>query len=218
MTATEQRYGQIEKEALALTWACKWLADYLVGLQFHIETDHKTLVPLLGTKHLPIRIQHFRMRLMHFLFTISYVPGKHLITADALSRAPITNFPESEEELHKSVDMYVCAILSTLPATDKRIKRLQRNQTEDEVCQLLITFCTEGWPNKNRVPGILKPYYQVASELPVVDGLLLQGFWIVITSSLHLEVLDQIHAGHQGIHKCRQRASQSVWQPDCQNS
>ena len=113
---SKDTYGQIEKEALALTWACKRLADYLEGLQFHIETDHKTLVLLLGTKHLPIRIQHFRMRLMHFLFTISYVPGKHLITADALSRAPITSFPESEEELHKSVDMYVCAILSTLPA------------------------------------------------------------------------------------------------------
>ena len=159
------------------------------------------------------------MRLTCFLFTISYVPGKHLITADVLSRAPVTSFPESEEEeLHKSVDMNVCAILSTLPATDKRIKQLQRNQTEDEVCQHLITFSTEGWPNKNRVPGLLKPYYQVASELSVVDGLLLRGFQIEIPSSLHLEVLDQIHAGHQGIHKCRQRASQSVWCQDCQNS
>ena len=95
MTSTEQRYGQIEKEALALTWACKQLADYLVGIQFHIETDHKPLVPLLNTKHLedlPIRVQHLKMRLMHFSFTVSYVPGKHLITADALSRAPLMDF------------------------------------------------------------------------------------------------------------------------------
>ena len=76
------------------------------------------------------------------------------------------------------------------------------------MCQHLITFCTEGWPNKSRVPGILKPYYQVASELSVVDRLLFRGFRIVIPSSLRLEVLDQIHAGHQGIHKCRQQASQ----------
>ena len=81
------------------------------------------------------------------------------------------------------------------------------------MCQHLITFCTEGWPNKNRVPGILKPYYQVVSELSVVDGLLLRGFQIEIPSSLHLEVLDQIHAGYQGIHKCRQRAGRSVCWP-----
>ena len=140
MTATEQRYGQIEKEALALIWAFKQLADYLVGLQFHIETVHKPLVPLLGSKHLPIRVQHFRMRLMRFLFIISYVAGKHLITADALSRAPITSFPESEEELHKSIDMYVCAILSTLPATDKRIKRLQRNHQKMRCVSIWLPF------------------------------------------------------------------------------
>ena len=35
----------------------------------------------------------------------------------------------------------------------------------------------------------------------------------MIPSSLHFEVLGKIHAGHQGIHKCRQRASQSVWWP-----
>lgn len=36
MMSTEQRYAQIEKEALAFTWACERLSDYLIGLKFHI--------------------------------------------------------------------------------------------------------------------------------------------------------------------------------------
>lgn len=40
MTPTEQRYVQIEKEALAITWACDRFTDYLLGLKFHVETDH----------------------------------------------------------------------------------------------------------------------------------------------------------------------------------
>ena len=59
-----------------------------MGLKFHVQTDHKPLVPLLSTKRLdelPLRVQRFRMRLMRFQFSISLVPGKSLITADALS-------------------------------------------------------------------------------------------------------------------------------------
>jgi len=47
MTDTEKRYAQIEKEALAITWACKKFSDYILGKSITIETDHKPLVPLL---------------------------------------------------------------------------------------------------------------------------------------------------------------------------
>ena len=60
LTDIEQRYAQVEKETLAVTWTCEKFADYLVGLKFHIETDHKPLISLLSVKHLdelPPRIQ-----------------------------------------------------------------------------------------------------------------------------------------------------------------
>ncbi|CAB4038732.1 Transposon Ty3-G Gag-Pol poly, partial [Paramuricea clavata] len=43
MTSTEQCYAQIEKEALATTWACEKFNDYILGKDILIETDHKPL-------------------------------------------------------------------------------------------------------------------------------------------------------------------------------
>ena len=67
LPSTEQKYAQIEKEALAVTWACERFWDYLLGIGFHVETDHKPLVPLFSSNNLdelPLRVQRFRMRLM----------------------------------------------------------------------------------------------------------------------------------------------------------
>lgn len=128
LTDTEKRYAQIEKEALAITWACGRFSDFLVGITFHIETDHKSLVPLLGSKSLdepPPRIQRLRMRLMTFSFSISHVTGKKLATADVLSRAPLRDRgqPEQEEE----VNLYVNMIMSILPATEKRLQEIREH-------------------------------------------------------------------------------------------
>ena len=78
----ECRYAQIEKEALATTWALEHWADLLAGMTFRVETDHKPLVPLLSTKlidELLLCIQRFRMRLINYAI---HVPGKFLYTAD----------------------------------------------------------------------------------------------------------------------------------------
>ena len=52
MTKTEIRYAQVEKEALAITWACDKFANYIISLKVLIETDHEPLIPLIGLKHL----------------------------------------------------------------------------------------------------------------------------------------------------------------------
>ena len=59
LTSAEERYVQIEKESLAITLACERFSDYLIGNSFHVQTDHKPLVSLLGSKPLdalPVRI------------------------------------------------------------------------------------------------------------------------------------------------------------------
>ena len=124
LTPTEQRYAQIEKEALAFTWARERFSDYLLGMQFHIHTDHKPLVPLFGVKNLdelPIRVQRFSLRMMWYRFTISHVPGTSLQVADALSRAPCSEARPMEALLQRETAAYVEMVIQNLPATEKQL-------------------------------------------------------------------------------------------------
>ena len=205
LSDTEKRYAQIEKEALAVTWASERFKDYLIGLQYTLETDHKPLVPLLSSKNLedlPIRVQRFRLRLMRFDYTIVHVPGKSLCTADALSRSPIEMNSCSDSNFEREVDAYVNSIINNLPATDAHLKGIQSQQNEDPVCQKLRTYCQEGWPDKSTLKGPFKPYIAVASELCVANDLLLRGSRLVIPPKLRTDILNKIHSGHQGITKC----------------
>ena len=81
-TLTEQRYSQIEKDALATTWSLEQFTDYPYRMSFHVETIHKPLVSLLSSKknldQLSPRIQRFGMRLMRYMDTIAHVPGKSI--------------------------------------------------------------------------------------------------------------------------------------------
>lgn len=123
MSKTEQRYAQIEKEALAVTWACEKFVDYVLGCSITIETDHKPLVPLLNTKclnMLPPCVLHFRLRLSRFEYTVFHVPGKLLYTADTLSRAP-TVAKEVPTQLQESVEAYVRESHSFLPSQYSKI-------------------------------------------------------------------------------------------------
>lgn len=92
LTATEQRYSQTEKEALAVTWAVHRFDEYVWGLRFTVETDPQPLTTLFGDMDedlLPPRVQRLRIKLMRYQYQIFYVPGKLLPTADTLSRAPL---------------------------------------------------------------------------------------------------------------------------------
>ena len=50
LSSTEQRYAQIEKEALAAIWGCEKFRSYLMGLSFSVNTDHNLLVGIFEKK------------------------------------------------------------------------------------------------------------------------------------------------------------------------
>jgi len=143
MTPTEQRYALIEKEALAVTWAIEKFRNYLIGLSFHIQTDHNPWChcsPQKGLDELPIRIQRFHLHLMHFNFTVSHVPGKNLVVADALLRAPVSSGIADDEEFQQEVEAFINLTVEQLPVSEHRLKEIMARQHEDETCKLLIKY------------------------------------------------------------------------------
>ena len=217
LTPTESRYATIEKEALALTWACERCSDYIVGKSIEAETDHKPLVPLL-TQHtldqVPPRIQRFRMRLMRFhIKKMTHVPGKEHYTADALSRMQSTNQNTQTTVSDDDMNVYIASVMDLLPISDTKLQQVREAQDEDEVCKKIKEYCLEGWPEKFRLHDAIKPYWSVKGELTVVQGILLKSSRLVIPSPMRLDILDRVHEGHLGIVKCRDRAKNSVWWP-----
>tara|TARA_B110000881_G_scaffold207396_1_gene211562 strand:- start:705 stop:4865 length:4161 start_codon:yes stop_codon:yes gene_type:complete len=216
LTDTEQRYAVIEKEALAATWACEKFSDYVLGLDFLLETDHKPLVPLLSSKELakmPPRIQRFRLRMMRFSPRIEHVPGKHQVIADSLSRAPTGLPSEDDLMLIAEVEAYADSIVSTMPASEQRLHQLIREQKADETCMRIREYCTTGWPAYLPHLPLLRPYWENRGHFGIVEDMLLYDDRLVIPQSMRLDILESIHQGHLGVSKCRSRARISVWWP-----
>ena len=103
--------------------------------------------------------------------------------------------------------------MESLPASEHRLKEIEQKLKQDLVCVKLAQYCIQGRPDKSCLSGQIKLYHPLASEISIVNRLLMRKSRIIIPTSLQKQVLDQIHTGHQGLNKCRERARQSVWWP-----
>ena len=113
MTETEQCYAQIEKELMAVTFACNRFHDYIYGKQVKVETDHKPLVTIMKKPlhAAPARLQKLMMELQRYEVNVVYKKGKELYVADTLSRAYLT---EPQDVLFHIIFEYDYCIIYTM--------------------------------------------------------------------------------------------------------
>ena len=89
LTNAEKHYAQLEKELLAIVYACEKFNQYVYGQPVTIKSDHKPLATIIKKpiSVTPPRVQRFLVRLMKYDLKIEFIPGKFLYIADTLSRA-----------------------------------------------------------------------------------------------------------------------------------
>lgn len=218
LTDTQQRYSQIQKEALSVIFALTKFHQFLYGRKFILITDHKPLLALFGpTKGTPLmaanRLARWALHLSQYEYSIEYRRTDAHSNADALSRLPCgtdTNFDGEEEQADTSM---VCSIKQISLQLDPLNPKLITKETgKDPVLSTVMRYVKEGWP-ATLTDEEVKPFRKLSDSLSTENGCLFHGLRIVIPKKLRDKVLDLIHLGHFGMQRMKQLARTAVYWP-----
>ena len=155
----ETRYAQIEKDLLAIVFACDRFHVYIYERKMvNVESDHQ-LLEMIKRKSLydaPKRLQRMLLQLQRYSLRVSYKRGSQMHLADTPSRAHISEVDDSVEFAELS-EIDHTMLLSLAP---KDIQRLQHTPQQDMAIQELCRVNRQGWPaRKSEVPDAARPYY-----------------------------------------------------------
>jgi hypothetical protein len=211
LSEVEQRYMQIEKEALAVVWACERFHHYLFGCRFKIISDCEPLESILGKKdkRSSLRIERWQLRLQSYDFQIAHVKSADNI-ADSLSRLLISKRAEKDLVETEDVELYVRNVVqesAPVAITPRMVEEAAFSDPElSKVRQAIRTDSLE--------QADISPVYKaIRSELCAIGELILRGSRIIIPKSLRHQVLEVAHEGHTGIVGTKRYLRTRVWWP-----
>ena len=211
LTSAETRYAQIEKELLAIVFACEHFYLYVYGRdRVRVHTDHKPLETIVKKPlySAPKRLQRMLLRLQVFNIEVEYLKGKEMLLADTLSRAPlkVTEYEVSSfEDVNHQLD---------LPVSDERWEQLKLASKNDPVLRDLQIQIKMGWPQSKRsLADHLTPFFGVRDQLIIQDDLIFRGHQVLVPKSLRRELMEKAHASHAGIGGTLRKARAALYWP-----
>ena len=200
----ETNYANIERELLAIVFACQCFSTYLLGRSFVAESDHKPLemIAMKNLANAPPCLQRMLLELQRYHVTIKYRPGKEMQLADALSCCPA----RASQEI--KLDMQVDYIAFTKPW----IKKLKDSTQRDPILATVYQLTQQGWPHQRRhVPHLARRYWDFRDELSTDDGMLLKRPRLIIPGELQEEYLSRLQKGHLSASKVQENAKQHMY-------
>ncbi|QQP38144.1 Transposon Tf2-6 polyprotein [Caligus rogercresseyi] len=150
-----------------------------------------------------------------YLATAVWRPGVKHTVADAFSRYPVSEPTEDDLEGDEEMEKSVKLTLNAVSLQDPKLEEVRLKTETDPVLLKLKEVIVDGFPeHKANLDTELRDYWGIRDKLSIVDGLIMYGSnRIVIPTSLRRQVLDELHAAHQGRERMLQLARQSVHWP-----
>jgi hypothetical protein len=217
LTDAETRYAQIEKELLAIVFACEKFSQYIYGRETLVHSDHKPLESIFrkSISTTTPRLQRMLLRLLKYQLHIEYVPGKNMHVADTLSRAYLTASPSaSDRELSEEIEVTVHTVLHDAPISNRMLTVFRSAvQNDPELLQLRELLQSSTQLNKSALSCELKAYSKVVSDIYEADGILFLNHKIIVPHALRPDMLLRIHEGHLGMDKCKALARTTLYWP-----
>ena len=237
MTQTEQNYAQIEKELLAIVYACEKFDQYIFGKSdVIVESDHKPLETIFRKPihSSPKRLQRMRLRLQNYDIQVKYKRGATMFLADTLSRAyPGNNtwIPSQDSDVRSVRERLFAFELEQikhdkdLTVSPTRLRRLREETAIDEELQILSEIILQGWPesltqaSKYERPRkqVIELYWNSRDELTTEDGLIYKGHRLLIPSKERPGIIKSLHESHIGVEGTLRRARDIVYWPGITN-
>lgn len=211
LSKSEVRYAQIEKELLAIVFACTRFHYYLYGREFVVESDHKPLESLFkkDIDESPIRLQRMMMILLRYpMMEIIHKPGKDMHIADCLSRAQIDDIEEIEE-LNDMIHVITRNVCGSSYNLNHYREVLKRDGSHQKICEYVET----GWPGYHKLDTFSQHFYKIKDELHYENDLLLWGHRLIIPPELQGNISRFLHNSHLGIEKTLLRAKSLYYWP-----
>jgi len=226
LTKTEENYAQIEKEALAIVFACERFNQYIHGREIvTVNTDHKPLVPIFkkAIHQAPKRLQRMMLRLQKYNLDIQYLPGPQMYIADCLSRNYLKTTQhddkstyqifqlQREEKLFEEIEQI--NQIDYINAKKETMTELKLESEKDDTLTQLKREVIAGWRDRSDLPESIRPFYGYRDEITVQDGIVYKGMRAIVPAALQKKMLSKLHTSHQAIEATLRRAKDVLFWP-----